>query len=212
MVAIFVLRGLMSPFAHVMFTATLGVCVGWAARQGGTLLVLGAWVVGLLPAMLLHGLWNGSSFLGGGFFLIYVVLQVPIFLLFLVGIIFLRRSEARLTRKRLSEYVPSGWFTQQEVPMLATAAGRRRALAWAKTFAAGPTMKEFIRLATRLAFTRQRLIVDAKGGPGGAAAGRFATGQELEMTLLKKVTAVRSDLLGRHASAVWQTQHRQRPH
>lgn len=212
LVAIFVLRGLMSPFAHVMFTATLGVCVGWAARQGGTLLVLGAWVVGLLPAMLLHGLWNGSSFLGGGFFLIYVVLQVPIFLLFLVGIIFLRRSEARLTRKRLSEYVPSGWFTQQEVPMLATAAGRRRALAWAKTFAAGPTMKEFIRLATRLAFTRQRLIVDAKGGPGGAAAGRFAAGQELEMTLLKKVTAVRSDLLGRHASAVWQTQHRQRPH
>ena len=117
------MRGLMSPFAHVMFTATLGVCVGYAARNGGTLMVLGAWVVGLVPAMFLHGLWNSTSFLGGNFFIVYVVLQVPLFIMFILGIILLRRSEAKLTRKRLSDYVPSGWFTQQEVPMLATGAG-----------------------------------------------------------------------------------------
>lgn len=212
LIGIFVMRGLMSPFAHVMFTATLGVCVGWAARYGGTLMVLGAWVVGLVPAMLLHGLWNSSSFLGGSFFIVYVVLQVPLFILFILGIVLLRRSEAKLTRLRLSDYVPSGWFTQQEVPMLATGGGRRRALAWSKTFAAGPVMKEFIRQATRLAFTRQRLLVDAKGGPGGAAAGRFAAGQLLEMSLLHKITAVRSELLGRHASAVWQAQQVQAQH
>ncbi|SEE14357.1 Membrane proteinase PrsW, cleaves anti-sigma factor RsiW, M82 family [Arthrobacter alpinus] len=206
LIGIFVMRGLMSPFAHVMFTASLGICVGYAARNGGTLMVLGAWVVGLVPAMFLHGLWNGTSFLGANFFLVYVVLQVPLFILFIVGIILLRRSEAKLTRNRLSDYVPSGWFTPQEVPMLATGGGRRRALAWSKTFGAGAAMKEFIRLATRLAFTRQRLLVDSKGAAGSPAATRFATGQEREMALLNKITTVRSDLLGRHAAAVWQAQ------
>ncbi|PXA65240.1 PrsW family intramembrane metalloprotease [Arthrobacter psychrochitiniphilus] len=203
--SIFILRGLMSPFAHVMFTAMLGVCVGYAARNGGTLMVLGAWVVGLVPAMLLHGLWNGSAFLGGNFIIVYVVLQVPLFILSIVGIVLLRRSEAKLTRRRLSDYVPSGWFTQQEVPMLATGAGRRRALTWARTFAAAPIMKEFIRLATRLAFTRQRLLVDARGASKGSRT-RFAANQELELGLLNRSTAVRSELLGRHSQAVWQAQ------
>ena len=201
-VGIFVLRGLMSPFAHVMFTATIGVCVGYAARHGNTGMVLGAWVVGLAPAMLLHGLWNSSAFLGGNFFIVYVALQLPLFIVFIVGIILLRRSEAKLTRMRLSDYVPSGWLAPQEVPMLATGGGRRRALAWSRTFAAAPTMKEFIRIATRLAFTRQRLLVDSRSG----AEGRLAAGQELELSLLEKITTVRNELLSHHAAAVWQSQ------
>ncbi len=195
LLGIFVLRGMMSPFAHVMFTATLGICVGWAARHGGTRLVLGAWVAGLLPAMALHGLWNATSFLGASFFVVYVMLQVPLFILFIVGIILLRRAEARLTRDRLSEYVASGWFTPQEVPMLATGAGRRRALAWSKTFGAASVMKEFIRLATRLAFVRQRLIVDAKAARGDSAAARFSEGREREARLLAELVNVRNELL-----------------
>lgn len=206
LLSIFVLRGLMSPFAHVMFTAVLGVCVGFAARNGGTGMVLIAWCVGLIPAMFLHGLWNSSSFLGENFFAIYILLQVPLFIMFIVGVILLRRAEAKLTRLRLTDYVPSGWFTPQEVPMLATGGGRRRALIWAKTFAAGDIMKEFIRLATRLAFTRQRLVVDAKGALGTAAAARFASGQEQELALLHQITSVRGELLGRHSAATWQAQ------
>ncbi|MBP2414405.1 RsiW-degrading membrane proteinase PrsW (M82 family) [Arthrobacter stackebrandtii] len=201
LVGIFIVRGMMSPFAHVMFTAMLGMCVGWAARHGGTALVLGAWVVGLLPAMALHGLWNATSFLGASFFAMYVVLQVPLFILFITGIVLLRRSEAKLTRARLADYVASGWFTPQEVPMLATGAGRRRALAWAKSFAAGAAMKEFIRLTTRLAFVRQRLIVDARTG-GPASAARFREGQARELELLGKVVEVRRALLASHAAAL----------
>jgi len=207
LVGIFLMRGLMSPFAHVMFTGALGACVGYAARHGGTALVLGAWVVGLIPAMLLHGLWNGMTFVGGNFFIMYGALQMPIFVLFLVGIILLRRSEERLTRRRLGDYVPSGWFSQQEVPMLATGAGRRRALSWARTFGGGSTMREFIRVATRLAFTRNRLLVDAAGRPGSAGARRFAEAQAQELALLHKSVAARSELLGRHAAAVWHAQH-----
>lgn len=199
LVGIFIIRGMMSPFAHVMFTAMLGMCVGWAARYGGTRTVLLAWCAGLLPAMFLHGLWNASSFLGTSFFVVYAVLQVPLFIVFILGIVVLRRGEAKLTRNRLGDYVSSGWLTPAEVPMLATGAGRRRALAWSKTFGAAAVMKEFIRLATRLAFTRQRLIVDAKSP---AAAARMATGQEQERMLLEQLVAVRNELLGRHAAAL----------
>ncbi|NVM97923.1 PrsW family intramembrane metalloprotease [Arthrobacter sp. SDTb3-6] len=209
LLGIFVMRGLMSPFAHVMFTGALGACVGYAARHGGTAMVLVAWVVGLVPAMLLHGLWNSLTFIHGNFFVLYLLLQVPIFVLCITGIIFLRRAEARLTRRRLSDYVPSGWFSQPEVPMLASGAGRRRALAWSKTFGAEKVMREFIRLATRLAFTRQRILVDAKGGAGGAAAARLAAAQAQELQLLNAVTAARSELLGRHGAAAWQA--RQHP-
>ena len=211
LLAIFVVRGLMSPFAHVMFTGALGVCVGYAARYGGTPLVLGAWVLGLVPAMLLHGLWNAVTFVGDSFVLMYLVLQVPIFALFITGILLLRRSEARLTRRRLSDYVPPGWFSQQEVPMLASGAGRRRALHWARTFGAGSTMKEFIRVATRLAFTRNRLLVDAKGAPGSAAAARFARARVQELALLNAATAARSELLGRHSAADYQARTFQAP-
>ncbi len=201
LVGIFVLRGLMSPFAHVMFTGTLGACVGHAARHGGTVMVLGAWLVGLVPAMLLHGLWNSLTFIHGNFFVLYLVLQVPVFVLCITGLVFLRRAEARLTRRRLSDYVPSGWFSQPEVPMLASGQGRRRALAWSRTFGAEKAMREFIRVATRLAFTRQRLLVDAGGAPGSAAAARFAAGRATELELLKAATAARSELLGRHGAA-----------
>ena len=201
--SIFMIRGLMSPFAHVMFTAALGVCVGFAARSGGTGTVVAAWFIGLVPAMFLHALWNSLTFMQGGFFIIYAVLQLPIFVLCTVGIVFLRRAEASLTRRRLSDYVASGWFTQAEVPMLATGAGRRRALTWARTFGAGPTMKKFIAQATRLAFTRQRLLVDAKRAPGSAAAARFAEAQQRELELLNQATVTRSELLRAHSAASW---------
>lgn len=212
-VSIFVMRGLMSPFAHVMFTGALGVCVGYAARNGGTRMVLTAFAVGLVPAMFLHALWNGTTFLNANFFVIYAVLQVPIFIMGTIGIIFLRRAEASLTRRRLSDYVPSGWFTQAEVPMLATGAGRRRALTWARSFGAGATMKKFIALATRLAFTRQRLLVDAKDAPGSAAAAaRFAQLQGRELELLNQATVTRSELLSQHSAATLRAQQQFQPH
>lgn len=212
LLTIFVMRGLFSPFAHVMFTATLGLCVGYAARQGGTVTVLIFWVVGLGPAMFLHSLWNSTAFLGDNFFMMYAVLQVPLFCVFILGVIWLRRSEAKLTRTRLADYVHSGWLTEAEVPMLATGAGRRRALAWSKSFGAAVPLKEFIRLATRLAFTRQRIVVDAKGAPGSAAARRLAADQLLEHTLLEKLSAVRHELLSRHAQAVGQARQLQQGH
>lgn len=184
----FILRGLLSPFAHVLFTACTGLALGLAARRAGNAWIAPAFVLGLIPAILGHMLWNGGPAVGD-FFVFYFLLQVPLFALAVTGVWLLRRAEQHLTLRRLSEYAAAGWYTPAEVRMLATGSGRRQALAWARANGARPTMKEFIRRSTRLALTRQQI-----------AAGRdVAANQEYERTLLGEVTSIRSVMLaGRH--------------
>ncbi len=187
---VFVLRGLFSPFAHVLFTSAIGLALGFAARRGGTARILGAFALGLLAAIVGHMFWNGGTALvSGDFFAFYFLLQVPLFGLAVAGVVLLRRAEQRLTRQRLGEYAAAGWFTPQEVLMLSTRAGRHQALAWAGGFGARSTMKTFITEATRLALTRQQI-----------AAGRdVPANQATERTLLRNITRTRSVMLARAA-------------
>ncbi|WP_138444261.1 PrsW family intramembrane metalloprotease [Sinomonas susongensis] len=155
LVVIFMLRGILSPFTHAMFTGTLGAVLGFAARRWNAGLGIVAFVVGLVPAMLLHHLWNSS---GESFFFLYVAVQVPLFCVAVAGIYLLRRADARLTHRRLTEYAVAGWFTPLEVDMLATPRGRRAGLRWAAARGRASAMRRFIRVATELAYTRQRAL------------------------------------------------------
>lgn len=198
--AVFIGRGLLSPFAHAMFTGCLGFALGWASRRQQTVPLLLAFVLGLVPAVALHALWNGGATLAGSFIGFYVLVEVPLFVLAVAGLVLLGRGEVRLTRARLADYVRAGWFTPAEVQMLATPAGRRQALAWAGGRGARAPMKRFIRDATALAFTRQRIIAgfDRTGRPGNAARPRNAVlQQEEELRLLHAVTAARGEVLAR---------------
>ena len=158
-VGIFIVRGVMSPFAHVMFTICTGVAVGLASRRTGALGGLIAFAIGLVPAMLLHALWNGASYVVGESFLIYYVLvQMPLFIGAIVLVVLLRRAETRTTRARLAEYAEAGWYNPDEIVALATPAGRRQAMAWARSLGLGMVMKGYIVDSTKLAFIRQRLV------------------------------------------------------
>jgi protease PrsW len=152
---IFLLRGVMSPFAHAVFTGTTGLIMGFAARRWHAGASVAAFVLGLLPAMFLHNRWNS---MGQGFLADYILIQVPIFVLFIGVVILLRVAENRLTRQRLLEYAVAGWFTPAEVDLLATPGGRRTALSWAAGYNRRPQMKAFVKAATRLALTRQRIL------------------------------------------------------
>ncbi|PJJ72568.1 RsiW-degrading membrane proteinase PrsW (M82 family) [Diaminobutyricimonas aerilata] len=182
----FAVRGLMSPFAHVMFTAMTGLLLGVAARRAGAFGAIGFFVLGLIPAVLLHALWNGALFFVTDFYGYYAIVQVPLFILAVVLVVALRRQEAALTYARLNEYAAAGWIAPGEVTALATPAGRRVALAWARQRGAGRIMKRYIRDATRLAFARQRVIT----GRGRIGA------QADEARLLGAVTAARRALMG----------------
>ncbi|WP_394253428.1 PrsW family intramembrane metalloprotease [Arthrobacter pityocampae] len=166
LVGVFVLRGLFSPFAHVMFTAALGFFLGYAlARGGGNARILGAFVLGLLPAIAGHMLWNGGTILlFDNFFRFYFVVQVPLFVAAVIAVVLLRRAERRLTEARLGDYARAGWFTSEEVQMLATRPGRSRALAWARSVGAGEDMRAFIRTGSRIAYTRQRILGGRRDG------------------------------------------------
>ena len=181
----FFVRGILSPFAHVMFTSVTGFALGLAARRGARpRQAVGPWVVGMIGAIALHAFWNGSAvFLN--FFTLYVLAQIPLFVLFILGVIALRREEARLTRTRLSDYAAAGWFTVAEVDMLATPAGRKSALSWAGTLRGDrtPLMKRFILDATALAAARQRAI-----------SGRDPRAVEDEQILLARTADARAGL------------------
>ena len=76
-----ILRGVLAPFAHPLFTIWIGVFVGRAVVRGRDPLV-GA-LPGYVIAVLLHAMWNGSSVLGQqgtvGAVLIIVLVFVVLF-------------------------------------------------------------------------------------------------------------------------------------
>lgn len=188
----FLLRGVFSPFAHVTFTICVGLALGLAARRGAARGgAVGYFLLGLVPAVLLHALWNGATFVLAGdasVLIYYLVVQVPLFIAAILVVVFLRRQEARITLRRLHEYSQAGWFTAAEVSMLGTGTGRRQALAWGKRQdrAKRLAMRDFVADATRLALVRDRLV------HGHSAASL----QSDEVQLLKLLMHHRADVLG----------------
>lgn len=157
---VFVMRGLLSPFAHLIFTACIGIAIGMAARSGRSAAVFVAFPVGLVGAMGLHALWNGSAMLGNDFLWMYFVIQVPLFIAVVALMVWLRRQEADVIRARLGEYAQAGWFAPHEVQMLASMRMRSQARTWAAGYGdrAKEAMKRFQRDATSLAYLRQRQL------------------------------------------------------
>jgi RsiW-degrading membrane proteinase PrsW (M82 family) len=183
----FLVRGLMSPFAHVMFTACVGIALGFAARSRRRSVAVVMFAVGLGLAIALHALWNGALFFVNDFFGYYAIVQFPLFVIAIVIVIYLRKQEEKLTFDRLAEYASVGWFNHDEVAVLATRRGRRQALVWAARHDKYPAMKTYIHDATRLAFARQRIIT-----------GRDRIGATAdEALLLGAVVEARHVLLGR---------------
>lgn len=187
-VFLFVVRGLFSPFAHLLFTACTGFAIGLAAERGGAGLGFLAYLVGLIPAVILHALWNGGLSLAGNVIEYYVFVEVPIFVGAVVVVVAVRVRERAVTRARLAEYAAAGWFTAQEVALISTPAGRRQALRWAAAQAdprrKRQAMTTLIRDATRLGHARQRLL------RGRASIGRTPDEQEL----LARIVAARTVL------------------
>ncbi|MRG61392.1 PrsW family intramembrane metalloprotease [Agromyces sp. CFH 90414] len=185
--ATFVVRAIFSPFAHVLFTACTGLALGIAARRGGGARVIGWFLLGLAAATALHALWNGSLAFSPDAVGLYLTVQVPIFAAAVVATVLLRRREVAITRARLAEYAAAGWFAPAEVDMLATHAGRRGAMRWAKGLrpARTATMRRLIADATHLAFDRQMIAT-------GRADVRRAHD---ERALLARIAADRASLM-----------------
>ena len=153
----FIARGLMSPFAHVMFTALIGYSLGRAAEKGVRGLGLGAFLAGFVPAVVLHAFWNGALFVVTSFYTYFFIVQVPLFIGAVWLVWWLRNQKARILREQLRHYAHSGVVLDQELGFLTTASGRAVALRWAKKRGLTKRLDRFIHVAVRLALTRHRV-------------------------------------------------------
>nr|WP_241429272.1 PrsW family intramembrane metalloprotease [Agrococcus sp. ARC_14] len=161
---IFFMRGIMSPLTHAIFTAVgIGLALGFAARLRSRWWILLAFPVGHLVSALLHALWNSASWWvpGGtvGFFVYYLVVQVPLCILAAGLVWLLLRQEIKITRVRLHDYGRAGWFSHEEVERLSSGDGRAVLLDWARPKGLRKEMQQYIQTATRLANHRQQALV-----------------------------------------------------
>lgn len=181
--SVFVGRGVMSPFAHIVFTGMIGLMLGVAARSQSWFSWLWHFPLGLAMAVALHALWNFST-LSDRYVVLYVLLQVPMFIVGTAMVYWLRHLERGVLQHRLGEYMQAGWFSPGEVHMLTSLAERRRAREWAAQRGRKDQMKAFQKGATDLAYMRERLST------GRATASSGADQHEL----LRAVTAARAEI------------------
>ena len=153
-VATFVIRGLMSPFAHPIFTAMTGIGIGIASVSRSPRVRVIAPLLGLAAAIALHSLWNTSA--GAGlFFAAYVFVMVPVFVLIGVVIAVALRREGRIIQRELEGKLPP-----DEVRMYGSLRERRRWRREAGRAGGKPAkraMADLQRTAAELAFQRYQV-------------------------------------------------------
>jgi protease PrsW len=111
------LRGVLSPYAHVLFTCMTGIGFGIGRETHNKALKVAAPVIGYSIAVFLHALWNSLATLKGGrfFFIGYFLIEAPIFFAFLGVIIYLVHREGRILKQALAMEVKRGLITQNHL-------------------------------------------------------------------------------------------------
>jgi protease PrsW len=157
----FLVRVVMSPFAHPMFTVCTGIGIGIAATTQHWQVRWSAPFVGWCCAVTLHGVWNVGALLSQhGWLAFYLLLQLPLFVAFVTLIVLVRKHEATLISRELGEYVDAGRLSPPEVVMLSSIKERRYAMAWAGHHGgveAQGEMRELQDAASELALVRARI-------------------------------------------------------
>ncbi|SEB46260.1 Membrane proteinase PrsW, cleaves anti-sigma factor RsiW, M82 family [Nocardioides exalbidus] len=129
----FIVRCLISPFAHPFFTVFTGIGVGLAIASRHWWARLLAPLAGFAIAAFLHGLWNSSTLDGGGhFFVVYGTLMFPAFLGVVAFAVYRRRSERPLLTSALQDAAARGLLPATDIPWLVDLSARRQARRWAK--------------------------------------------------------------------------------
>ena len=137
---LFAIRGMFSPFAHATFTSMTGIGCGIARESHNGIVRFIMPIVGYILAVVLHMIWNSMTLvalqildsyellgncelvgLGGenvgacGFFVAYIVLQVPFFLIFSGFIIFIMRRQRRILNEMLALDVARGLIPEEQL-------------------------------------------------------------------------------------------------
>lgn len=156
--ALFVLRGVVSPFAHPLFTGMTGIGLGWARLSDNPNVRRYAPIGGLIAAMTLHFVWNLSATSGGQIFVAaYLFVMVPALIAVLVLIYFSLKREHLIVRNHLIPDVENGTISHEDYDSICTPSKRMRN--GLQAFRRGGfrqlrAHREYYHCATELAFHR----------------------------------------------------------
>lgn len=159
-------RLVLSPFIHPMATSFVGYFFASAILHNN-----GAWswtwriLVGFGTAMATHGLWNGLASLGGPtWMLLYVLIEVPLFVAWLVWVSTRGSRQLKLINQGLTPYVATGWISPEEQRMVTVPSARKYAKRWAKNVGPGTrtVMRKYLQTAGRLGLDQTNM---EKTGP-----------------------------------------------
>jgi hypothetical protein len=160
-VATAALRLIMAPFAHSLFTTMFGIGVYFALQQRSFIAKALSILLGYAGAVIMHGLWNGSSLLSAeAYFLTYLFWMVPVFVLVIVLGVSSRRREQRVVASKLPGMVAAGLVTPNEATWLGSMRNRKAAINEATRFGGKPArkaVKNFASQVVELAFVRDRI-------------------------------------------------------
>jgi len=160
--SVFVVRCLVSPFAHPLFTTFIGLGVGIAvnARRTGTRIV--APLVGYVLAVIAHGLWNASTLYGlEGFAGVYVVVMAPAFFGLVALAVWARRSERRMLTAALHDASRRGLLPATDIGWLVDLSARRASRRHAQEHGgevAHRAMRDYQQAAVELGFLHHRYL------------------------------------------------------
>ena len=157
-----IIRGFFAPFSHPLFTSMTGIGLGLARQSTNIAVKILTPIVGLMMAIFMHSIWNGSAVFGGGgvFLLTYIIVMIPAFIIMLVVIGFALRREGQVVREYLVIDLDRGFLTQDEYKELGSILGRMGSSynAFSRSGMKGwRARRRFNQLASELAFHRSRV-------------------------------------------------------
>jgi RsiW-degrading membrane proteinase PrsW (M82 family) len=148
--ATFVVRGILAPWGHPLYTSMTGLGFGIARETNKTWLKWMAPIGGYCAAMFLHCTWNTASTISGFLFL----LMLPLWILFVLGfigiLIWLVHRKGKIIRNHLQDEVLLGTLTPYELELVCSPFGGLRAtFGWG-----GKAGRKFVRTAARLGLSK----------------------------------------------------------
>ena len=157
----FFLRGIMGPFAHPLFTSATGIGIGIAVTTRRPAVRVLAPILGYLAAVIMHGIWNGSTVLGRR----RVLLRLRGDHAPAAGRRAWRwrsgpgRARARCSNAALQQIVAMGWIRPEEIRWVARLSDRMSARAYAKRLGgkpAGRALRAYQQTLIEIAFLHNR--------------------------------------------------------
>lgn len=146
----FVVRGILAPWGHPLYTSMIGLGFGLARETTKTWVKWLAPIGGYFFAAFLHSVWNTAATISNALVLLMLPLWFLFVLAFFILVIWMVRRKGRIIRDHLKDEILMGNLTPWELDLVTSPIASLRA-----TFGfGGAAGRKFVAAAARLALSK----------------------------------------------------------